>query len=46
MNGRLYSIEKRYSEFHALHKMVSTIIKLLLLHWYDFFFNAHVDLDN
>lgn len=22
MNGRLHTIEKRYSEFHALHKMV------------------------
>ncbi|RVE65733.1 hypothetical protein OJAV_G00119460 [Oryzias javanicus] len=27
MNGRLYSIEKRYSEFHALHKMLKRSIK-------------------
>uniref|UniRef100_A0A3B3I6B0 Sorting nexin 24 n=1 Tax=Oryzias latipes TaxID=8090 RepID=A0A3B3I6B0_ORYLA len=27
MSGRLYSIEKRYSEFHALHKMLKRSIK-------------------
>uniref|UniRef100_A0A1A7XFQ9 Sorting nexin 24 n=2 Tax=Iconisemion striatum TaxID=60296 RepID=A0A1A7XFQ9_9TELE len=27
MNGRLHSVEKRYSEFHALHKMLKKSIK-------------------
>ncbi|CAN9504914.1 unnamed protein product [Ophioblennius macclurei] len=27
MNGRLHTVEKRYSEFHALHKMLKKSIK-------------------
>lgn len=28
MNGRKHFVEKRYSEFHALHKKVSILCKL------------------